>query len=66
MADDVGAMALFADVLVCVATKYDIGPSILKHVHAQLNLAKICDAQKGKMSTIIGILTFMSMITRTS
>ena len=43
-----GAMVLFPDMLVCVATIYDTGPSILKLVHAQLNSTEheICNAQK--------------------
>ena len=31
-----GAMAPFPDMLVCVATIYDIGPGVLKLVHAQM------------------------------
>ena len=56
-----GAMAPFGDMLMCVATIYDIGPVIFKLFMLNSTVHEICHTHKGKMSIIIGIVHFMSM-----
>ena len=50
-----GAMAPFVDMLVCVATKYDIGPAVLNFFMLNSTVHEICHAHKGKMSIIIAL-----------
>ena len=61
-----GAMAPFPDMLVCVATIFNIGDVILKLFMLKSTMHDICHAHNSKISIIIGILTFTSIINTTS